>query len=592
MRLTWGDRLAIRCARGLQRVRPWHRLPLPLGLICLIGIRAELRHQNLYDPAPAATGEPGDPGRPFGRNQPLWGVRRPTPQEVLTPSPREVSRRLLARTGPTTEVAFLNLLVPAWLQFMVHDWMSHGPGAPGADIRVPLAAGDAWAARAPGGEMLIRSSKPSAAASRPGGPPVFDNTETPLWDGSQLYGSTPERTRLLRAFAGGRLVIGDDGLLPVEEGRGVDLTGVNGNWWTGLSLMHALFAQEHNAIAAMLAEGHPAWDDERLFTTARRITAAVMAKIHTVEWTPALVPHRTVGVAMRANWHGLLGARVSRALRGRSRADWLIGIPGSRFDDHGVPYSLTEEFVAVYRMHPLIPDEFRMVGADGTPDGTLTMAELSGTAARALVEARPRAGLIATFGVGHPGALALHNYPDAMRALDRTRADARGTERTVDLAAIDIVRDRERGVPRYNDFRRMLRLPPAPSIAALAPTAEDAAVMEELYGDVEDVDLMVGLYAERPPEGFGFSETAFRIFILMASRRLKSDPAFTDGYTEDSLTPEGLRWIEEATMAGVLARHVPELADLAADLRNPFNPWDDPVNRRSGSAAPFAETAA
>ena len=36
----------------------------------------------------------------------------------------------------------------------------------------------------------------------------------------------------------------------------------------------------------------------------------------------------------------------------------LGGIVGSKADHHTAPYSLTEEFVAVYRMHPLIPDEF------------------------------------------------------------------------------------------------------------------------------------------------------------------------------------------------------------------------------------------
>ena len=42
---------------------------------------------------------------------------------------------------------------------------------------------------------------------------------------------------------------------------------------------------------------------------------------------------------------------------------------------------------------------------------------------------------------------------------------------------------------------------------------------------------MVGLYAEPLPKGFGFSDTAFRVFILMASRRLKSDRFFTRDYT-------------------------------------------------------------
>ena len=42
---------------------------------------------------------------------------------------------------------------------------------------------------------------------------------------------------------------------------------------------------------------------------ARRVNAAVMAKIHTVEWTPAVLPHPTVRAAMRGNWYGLLGPR-------------------------------------------------------------------------------------------------------------------------------------------------------------------------------------------------------------------------------------------------------------------------------------------
>ncbi|WP_410965885.1 hypothetical protein, partial [Salmonella sp. SAL4438] len=38
--------------------------------------------------------------------------------------------------------------------------------------------------------------------------------------------------------------------------------------------------------------------------------------------------------------------------------DVIRGIPGSPTDHHTAPYSLTEEFVAVYKMHPLIPDDF------------------------------------------------------------------------------------------------------------------------------------------------------------------------------------------------------------------------------------------
>ena len=78
--------------------------------------------------------------------------------------------------------------------------------------------------------------------------------------------------------------------------------------------------------------------------------------------------------------------------------------------------------------------------------------------------------------------------------------------------------------------------------------------------DLEKVDLMTGLYAEPLPPGFGFSETAFRIFVLMASRRLKSDRFFTDDYRAELYTEIGLNYLKENTMLTVLKRHHPELA--------------------------------
>ena len=55
--------------------------------------------------------------------------------------------------------------------------------------------------------------------------------------------------------------------------------------------MHTLFAREHNAICDMLKGHHPTWDDEQLFLKARLINAALIAKIHTVEWTPGILDH-------------------------------------------------------------------------------------------------------------------------------------------------------------------------------------------------------------------------------------------------------------------------------------------------------------
>jgi hypothetical protein len=135
------------------------------------------------------------------------------------------------------------------------------------------------------------------------------------------------------------------------------------------------------------------------------------------------------------------------------------------------------------------------------------------------------------------------------------------------------MRVRERGVPRYNDFRRLFRLRPAGDFDELTPNREWAEELRRVYGDIERVDLMVGLYAEPPPEGFGFSDTAFRVFILMASRRLKSDRFFTRDYTPALYTQAGLDWINDSSMVTILLRHWPELKPALEGVENGFQPW-------------------
>jgi hypothetical protein len=133
---------------------PWHKLPTVLGLGNLLAFRAVLEAENLYDVYPDATyqgteatcpmtdsryvtarnsdglfnnkTEPkmGCVGMRFGRNVPREHAKMPTDAELLSPSPRLVSDKLLARSEfkPATIV---NLLAAAWIQFQVHDWVFH-----------------------------------------------------------------------------------------------------------------------------------------------------------------------------------------------------------------------------------------------------------------------------------------------------------------------------------------------------------------------------------------------------------------------------------------------------------------------------------
>ena len=143
----------------------------------------------------------------------------------------------------------------------------------------------------------------------------------------------------------------------------------------------------------------------------------------------------------------------------------------------------------------------------------------------------------------------------------------------IDLASIDILRDRERGVPRYNRFRELFHKPRVSSFTQMTDDPELAQTLSEVYGHPDKVDLMVGMYAEKPPEGFGFSDTAFRVFILMASRRIKSDRYFTDDFTPSVYTQAGIDWINNNNMTTVLLRHFPELTPILQRTANAFAPW-------------------
>ena len=55
-----------------------------------------------------------------------------------------------------------------------------------------------------------------------------------------------------------------------------------------------------------------------------------------------------------------------------------------------------------------------------------------------------------------------------------------------------------------------------------------------------------------------------------------ADRFFTDDYTEEVYTAEGLQWIDDATFKTVLLRHYPELLGTGlANVENAFEPWDE-----------------
>jgi hypothetical protein len=620
---------------------PWHKLPTLFAVTNLGALREVLRAKNLHNTSDIAVTEPkglrdtvpydprylcereedgqyndltkpdmgnaslnpndpidgadftlSNPGARFGRNIPLSEVDPTRDGDILDPSPRLVSNQLLGRSKKSDgsddfkPAGILNLLAAAWIQFQIHNWVNHGTPRPIDDdpFDVPIPPGDSW----PTGKMLVRRTRPDPTRkpNDDAGPTTYANAQPHWWDSSQVYGDNPQAGSTIRAHKDGKLNIDPKTKRIPLDPNGVEITGNASNWWLGLSLMHNLFTLEHNAICDHLIQAFPEWrddpdKDDEIFRVARLVNNALVAKIHTVDWTTAILTHPALQIGMNANWWGLAGEHVKKYLGRISTSEAVSGIPGSATNQTGADYCLTEEFVAVYRLHPLMPNDIQVRFAkDGRLGRVLRFAsdDLNDpdliVGPNAMTNALRDAAfidIVYTFGVNNPGAVTLRNFPNWMRQMRRRTGPK--LEELIDLAAIDILRDRERGVPRYNRFRELFHKPRVRSFEEITSDPELAKTLREVYGHPDKVDLMVGLYAEEPPEGFGFSDTAFRVFILMASRRIKSDRYFTDDYTPAVYTQAGMDWIDNSNMTTVLLRHFPELTPILQRTDNAFAPW-------------------
>ena len=423
------------------------------------------------------------------------------------------------------------------------------------------------------------------------------------------------------------------------------------NWSVGLSFFHNLFAREHNSFvdefrrqaaqtpnadSGLRNPSDPnrviAYKDvssDELFNVARLVVVAEIAKIHTIEWTPQLLYDEPLYKGMNANWNGLLGTGdpdVSTALsdivvhgfgtstNAKKATQWYSvfasgpGIFGlgstvphyniANPDDvnggvnhFGSPFNFPEEFVTVYRLHPLVPDliEYREVKDPNKIVEKVAVIETFESKATDAMHTGGMANWGLSMGRQRLGALVLHNHPQFLQNIKLPRLDT--PTQQIDIAALDLIRDREHGVPRFNEFRRQYGLRQLtsyddfvdPGLPADSPDRKQqldtVAQIREIYGthvcdaskvitdaqrnpdgspindclghpngsvvdNIEDVDTIVGYLAEYTrPHGFAISETQFVVFILNASRRLFSDRFFTSSFRPEFYTTFGVNWV-------------------------------------------------
>ncbi|XP_031372461.1 alpha-dioxygenase 2 isoform X2 [Punica granatum] len=585
----------------VDKLEVWHRLPVLLGLAYL-GIRRHLHQRyNLlhvgeitgkdydtkefaYRTADGSCNHPNDhligsQGTFFGRN-----MRPSTTQYgLLDPNPILVASKLLARKKFIDNGLQFNMIACSWIQFMIHEWVDHMEDTRQVEMRAPKEIANGCPLKS---FRFFRTKQVPAGSSDAKTGSL--NIRTPWWDGSVIYGNDEEGMRRVRTFKDGKLKISGDGLLEHNE-KGVPISGDVRNSWAGFSFLQALFVKEHNSICDMLKENYSDFDDEKLYRFARLVTSAVIAKIHTIDWTVELLKTDTLQAGMRINWYGFLGKKI-KDMFGPILGPILSGLVGLRKPrDHGVPYSLTEEFVSVYRMHSLLPDKLILrdieakTGEQKCPpiEEEVPMEEMVGKEGERRLSKIGMEKMMVSMGHQSCGALSLWNYPTWMRKL--IPQDVNGEDRSdpVDMAALDIYRDRERGVARYNEFRRNLLMIPISHWEDLTDDEEVIRALQEVYGDdVEKLDLLVGLQAEKKIKGFAISETAFFIFLLIASRRLEADRFFTTNFNAHTYTEKGMEWVNKTeTLKDVLDRHFPDMTRKWMKCSSAFSVWDSPPNR-------------
>jgi hypothetical protein len=431
----------------------------------------------------------------FGTN--AYSDQISAPAGENRPNTREISNHIFAQSGDIFDNMDLSSFVFNWGQFIDHDLTLVTDSEEPIFIEVP--AGDPWFDPYNTGTKTIRmfrSAFDELSGTSPANPRQHQNEVTAYIDASVVYGSIPERTNYLRAFEKGKLRVSegnmmpyntisgeyDDEIDPYAPHMGRDVVPPDGKWFISgderanenplLIAIHTLWVREHNRICDELAAANPYWSDEALFQAARKIVGGKIANITLNEWLPAM------GIYLD-KYQGYDPEIKSQAMNLFSAAAFRFG--------HTIINSTIRRMSEDCVEHPMgnmsLKDAYFNIAAirDETDNklepyfiGMMRQRQ-QGMDTKVIDDVR-------NFLFGEPGAGGL------------------------DLVAINIQRARERGVADYNTTRVDFGLAPLTSFDELSDDRELTKKLEELYGDINELDLWVGLCSEKHRPGSVFGE--------------------------------------------------------------------------------------
>ena len=460
-----------------------------------------------------------------------------SPAGWLRFNPRKISNTVFAQDSPIFDPIGLSDFCWVFGQFIDHDIGLTPDGNENFSIQVQT--GDSYFDPLGQGTAIIpvlRNIYDPATGSSVANPRQHPNVITCFIDGSGVYGSDQERADWLRSFSGGKLKTSSGNMPPFNTTTGefadpvdpnapemANATGISnkiyvvgdvrGNENALLTAFHTLFVREHNRICDVLAVKNPDWDDEQLYQHARKMVGGLIQSIVYEEWLPEMGLH----------------------------------LPEYAGYDPTVHPQLANSFTAAaYRLgHTLLSEQLMRIGEDGAvvPQGNILLKNAFFNP-YALIEVGGIEPYFRGMGVQKQQMLD-SRVVNAVRNFLFGPPGAGG----LDLAAINIQRGRERGLPDFNTLRQGLGLPPYTNWLDINPDYLVYDKMHSVY-QLNDIDPWVGMVAEEPIPGTLFGETVTKFMELQFGALRDGDRFF---YQNDPvLTAEEKTWIKTTTLHDII----------------------------------------
>jgi len=437
--------------------------------------------------------------------------------------------------------------VYAWGQFIDHDIDLTEGGT--TAMNIPIPAGDPTFDPNGQGNLSIafdRSQTAPGTGTSKSNPAQFVNQDTSFIDGSMIYGSDTATANALRTFSGGQLKTSAGNLLPYNTmGLGMaDAIGVpentlfaagdvRANENVELTNITTLFVREHNTQAQLLAKQHPSWTDQQLYDGARQIVIGEIQSITYNEWLPAL-----------------MGANSLTQYQGYNPK---------------VNPSVDVEFAsAAFRLHTLLDDDVQFLDNNGNPLSGFSDLPLADDFFQPAIVAQP--GEVAgnlkylatdnTQEVDEKTVDGLRNalFPDAP-VINNVEVGAS------DLIADDIQRGRDEGDPSYNQMRVAMGEQPVTSFAQITSNVQLQQQLKQLYGNVNNVELFVGLMAENHLPGSSLGPTEQAILARQFEALRDGDRFFYANADPSSLVKQ----LNGTTLAQIIERNT-TITNLQSDV--------------------------